>query len=181
MIAKSDVIILLISATALAAGIYRWQSNLAPVSSARSASSAPVAAVLDSSQAANAIANPTQPGALTSVATTNAAAGTANTGSTVNGAVATGSATTNDTRNVDVTNTVNTSAGIVVGNANQPASDNSQAAEPLYGSYRVQSGDYLGKIAETFGTTLVELRSINNITGSRIDIDQEILYPLPAN
>ena len=155
------------------------------ISSAQSASSAPTAAVLDSKKSTNVMANALQPAANTSVAIptatvalpSNTAANTS-----ANGTVATVSTASNGTQNVSVVNNSNTAASIAVVNANQSASDiNNQGAEPLYGLYRVQSGDYLAKIADTHGTTVDTLRSINKITGTLIQIDQEILYPLPAN
>ena len=188
MIAKSDVIILVVSASALAAGVYRWQSNMTMISTAQSISSAPTAAVLDSKQSTTyAMANTAQPAASTSVVT-NTLAVTNNiaTSAPVNRAVVTGNTANNGTQIVSVTNNGNTAARNVVGNANQSNNgnnnnDNNQATGPLYGAYLVRSGDYLGKIAETYGTTVETLRSINNITGSLIEVDQEILYPLPAN
>ncbi len=46
------------------------------------------------------------------------------------------------------------------------------------GSHEVRSGDYLGKIARQYGTDVQTLRDINGISGSVIQIGQEILYPL---
>jgi len=45
------------------------------------------------------------------------------------------------------------------------------------GSHIVQSGDYLGKIANQYGTDVQTLRDLNGISGSVIQIGQEILYP----
>jgi len=46
------------------------------------------------------------------------------------------------------------------------------------GSHSVVSGDYLGKIARQYGTDVQTLRDLNGISGSVIQIGQEILYPL---
>ncbi|NND90846.1 MAG: LysM peptidoglycan-binding domain-containing protein [Granulosicoccus sp.] len=54
-------------------------------------------------------------------------------------------------------------------------------SEPLYGVHVVKSGEYLGKIAQMYGTTVATLREINGISGSLIEVDQQIRYPLPAN
>jgi len=165
---------------------------MAMVSRAQTTISAPTSAVLNSARSTNqstsVVANTAQPAARAPAATTiNASVTASSTGSdnAVTGAAATGNTANNGTQNLNVFNGGNSSATIDAaaidsGNASQ-ADNNSQTAGPLYGIYRVQSGDYLGKIAQTYGTTVDALRSINNITGSIIEIDQEILYPLPAN
>lgn len=191
MIAKSDVIILVVSASALAAGIYRWQSNIAMVPTARTTASAPTAAVLNSnSKSPQTIPNTAESTVNSAVAATNTAVA-GNTTAALNGAITTGNTASNGVQNVNAGSTGNTTNENVSQNTTQTSSNSSntgnnngnanQPSEPLYGSYRVQSGDYLGKIAETFSTTVATLRSINNIDGSLIEIDQEILYPLPAN
>lgn len=44
--------------------------------------------------------------------------------------------------------------------------------------YRVQSGDYLGKIAEKFGVGISQIKRWNNLRSSRIDIGQRLtIYP----
>jgi len=52
------------------------------------------------------------------------------------------------------------------------------ADTPTLGLHEVQSGDYLGKIADQYGTDVQTLRELNNISGTIIHIGQEILYPL---
>lgn len=185
MIAKSDVIILVVSASALAAGIYRWQSNIASFAPVQTTASAPAATTTNANtQAAGIVASGQQagnnPGLNAASTVVNGNSGSA---ITVNGSTAVQSSPVGTAVQVSNSN-INTApaAQVSVVNDNQVAgSSNTQAAEPLYGSYRVKSGDYLGKIAQTFGTTVSELRRINNISGSLIEIDQEILYPLPAN
>ncbi|MFK7854513.1 MAG: LysM peptidoglycan-binding domain-containing protein [Granulosicoccus sp.] len=184
MIAKSDVIILVVSASALAAGIYRWQSNIASYAPVQTTASAPATTTLNpNTQASAIIANSQQAGNNPSLTTTGTAIN-GNSGSTiaVNGSIAQPSSVGTTVQASSSTINNASTANVSVGNNNQDAGSTlTQVAEPLYGSYLVKSGDYLGKIAQTYGTTVSELRRINNISGSIIEIDQEILYPLPAN
>ena len=189
MIAKSDVIILVVSASALAAGIYRWQHNMTMMPPVRSTASAPTAAVLNSNtKPPQTISNAVPSNASVAVPDSNAVVtGNISANATLNGAVTTGDTAINAVRNVNAVS----SGGTGVENGTQNATltssssssdlNNIRPTEPLYGTYLVQTGDYLGKIAETFGTTVAALRSINDLDGSLIDINQEILYPLPAN
>jgi membrane-bound lytic murein transglycosylase D len=48
---------------------------------------------------------------------------------------------------------------------------------PGAGEYLVQSGDNLGKIARKFDVTVDELRSVNNLRGDLIVINQKLLVP----
>lgn len=55
----------------------------------------------------------------------------------------------------------------------------SSAAESVnLGTHLVRSGDYLGKIANQYGTDVNTLRDLNGITGTVIHVGEEILYPL---
>lgn len=46
--------------------------------------------------------------------------------------------------------------------------------------HAVESGDTLGAIAETYGTTVDMLRDVNEIDGSRIRVGQHLLVPMPS-
>lgn len=46
------------------------------------------------------------------------------------------------------------------------------------GSHRVVAGDYLGKIANQYGTDAQTLRDLNGLRSSTIHVGDEILYPL---
>ena len=169
MIARSDLFILVVSASLLAVGIVRWQQNMSNITLASSTA--------QSSQNSPAVnATTTQP---TIGQSATAAAGT-NT--------LTRSATQADTVQPQfgqtATDTTTGPSGAAQSNVGIAASTNgiaNQANEPLYGIYVVQSGDFLGRIATTYGTSVNTLREINNISGSLIEIGQEIKYPLPAN
>lgn len=162
MIAKSDLVILVVSATALAIGVYRWQVNTRPVP--------PVAAQAPVTSAPNVTASPTvrvlaelkaDAGARRSVATSN-----------LNQRQAVLSPT-------NVLGSPIASEGSATILTSAPETDS--APQPLYGSYRVQYRDSLFSIARRFGTDVQTLREINGISGSLINVDQEILYPQVSN
>lgn len=46
-----------------------------------------------------------------------------------------------------------------------------------YTTYIVQSGDSLYKIANEYGTTVNELKAINNLTSNALSIGQVLLIP----
>lgn len=181
MIAKSDLVILVVSASLLTAGIYRWQRSQSSLSSTRAIAQLPAsestAGNVQDQQMATSIGNP-------SFDTRQQLAGNRQTGNlnaapAIDNGAAAGSATvtafqSNDTGNKQSNGQTESSIAAVQTSTSRPN-------EPLYGTYVVQSGDYLGKIAETFGTTVARLQEINSISGSLIEIDQVIRYPLPAN
>lgn len=188
MIAKSDVVILLVSASALAGGIYRWQHNmasLAPVTAsvqqtrpATAPSPAPVASNTgipgnSSTQDTQVVGASANQNGNQSIAQVSVQTATQNAAQNTQQNVATGSSG-NDSATAANSTPANTSTETASTQANT-------SSEPLYGVYVVQSGDYLGKIAGEFNTTVDTLRTINGIVGSLIDIGQEIRYPLPAN
>ena len=200
MIAKSDLIILVISASALGLGMYRWQQNVAAPSTASvTAPSAP-----SGSQAAEDVASrPAEPlvGRPASEAERGGAA-PAPTPTPASGS------NEQDDGTVVVRRLPSTDAGSVTSANTGTPSDSPPDALPdapldgtradggtdsaarapggadastLYGRYRVREGDYLGRIAERFGTSVATLRSINGIEDNLIFVDQELRYPLPAN
>ncbi len=150
MIAKSDLIILVLSASALAVGVYRWQLN---------------------TQAAGIAALP----APASVASSTHRPATTVLGSTdnTNGTAASGF------NQPDVIEVQASAVGepIVV----EDTGPIDEAPQSLYGTYRVRSGDYLGLIAQRFGTDVATLRELNGINGSIIQVGQQIRYPQVAN
>ena len=165
MIGKSDLFILVVSASLLAVGVYRWQHNLALISS-------------NSQQAQTRIVAPaSNANAVSSISSNNVQAPA--TISTVSSVQTSGSAT--------ILNRA-TQTNVVAANISDSSSLLQPAIEPieqpssiLLGSYTVVSGDYLSKIAQQFGTTVETLQEINNINGSLIEIGQEIQFPLPSN
>lgn len=175
MIATSDLVILAISGTLLATGIYRWQSNLQPATRQATIVEAPARNIPSSNpvnpaSAVNARAAAQNSADLQRTSTVNAAP-TDNFGSTAEGDIS-GTASSVSVLAAEETRPVASSETSTSASSN-PA--------PLYGTYRVQPGDSLSLIADNHGTSIETLRTINSITGSLILVDQEILYPLPAN
>ncbi|ASJ71493.1 LysM peptidoglycan-binding domain-containing protein [Granulosicoccus antarcticus] len=168
MIAKSDLVILAISATLLVAGIYRWQSNLSQPSGRSSVAESSRTDKPRTSNTNSLTAKPTNTQANSSTPPVTAIESPvqSNFGDTVQ---STGQAV----------NTQNTSA---TSSANSASLETSNAVDTsLYGDYTVEPGDSLSRIAINYGTTVNTLRSINNISGSLINVGQNIRYPLPAN
>ena len=169
MIAKTDLFILVVSASLLAAGIYRWQNNMAAMASnaqqARAASVQTPVANQGGTSVVSAIANNN------SVTRTTITSVTGVQTSTVNNSVT--------APQVVASNSNNSAASVIVDPVvSAPSTTETRA---LYGTYTVVSGDYLSKIAQRYGTTVRTLQDINGISGSRIDVGQKIQYPLPAN
>ena len=46
-----------------------------------------------------------------------------------------------------------------------------------YANYTVKKGDTLWKIANTYGTTVAKLKSVNNLTTNFVSVGQELLIP----
>ena len=173
MIAKSDFVILLVSLSALGGGVYRWQNSIGNVPAVT------VPASLQSS-----VRNP--------VGTSSASSS-----STVTASEATTERQPINTESPRIVNEPDAPTAIVVngetgGVAPSVASDvpanntdligNSVTSSgPLFGEHEVVYGDYLGRIANTYGTSVNELRRINNLSGSSIFVGQKLKFPLPAN
>jgi len=69
-----------------------------------------------------------------------------------------------------------------VANDNTTANDNNAVDDlPALGTYSVQAGDSLSRIAITFGTSVEALQEINEIEGTLIRVGQELFYPLTEN
>lgn len=206
MIARSDLVIIVVSASLLATGVVRWQMNLSSPAPARVAGTVPgpgtgtdplSAAPVASGNASSArIDNPAQftaaPDVIGRAADAGLSAGFASASGSSSSIASTAAAssgpeTSGETRSGAVTGTAaETTAGATEQSENsltasRSVSGNDASSEPLYGVYIVKSGDYLGRIAQTYGTTVATLQRINGIEGSLIEVDQRILYPLPAN
>jgi LysM repeat protein len=163
VIAKSDLFILVVSASLLAVGIYRWQHNMFLISAnaqqakVQRAVPASNATVISTIAASNAITQ-TSISAVTSVQTSIPVA----------------------------VNNPSSISGVAGNNVSGSAADSVNAitfedSEPAFGSYIVVPGDYLFKISQQYGTTVQSLQEINNIDGTLIEVGQKILFPLPAN
>lgn len=67
---------------------------------------------------------------------------------------------------------------IVVPQASEVTTLSENVQNPALGTHRVVSGDILGRIARQYNTDVETLRELNGISGSLIEVGQEILYPL---
>ena len=153
MIAKSDLTILVVSASVLAFGIYRWQMNTRPVE---------IASV---QVPANVVTTTELPAPTTRVL----------------GAIETDT-TTNDSVSIDARRVIEIPANaisepIVIDNDGPIASDE----QILFSVYTVQSGDYLGSIAQRFDTNVATIRELNGISGSLINVGDELRVPQAPN
>jgi len=159
VIAKSDLFILVLSASLLAVGIARWQSNVSKMEQvhAQQTLNAPAASSRSNGPAVSALGENNN--AIRTTVTT------------VTGIQTSSSASAPVSVDTPVNATQSSQAAVPV----------TQLAEPLYGTYTVVAGDYLSKIAVQYGTTVQTLQDINNIQGTLIDVGQQLRYPLPAN
>lgn len=167
MIAKSDLVILAISGALLATSIYRWQSTMSPVPRSPAVATSPVPQT-----------NVNRPVAADNQLTGNSTAPTSASGNDRQTDVPVEAPTANAAEIGDSTPS-NASANTTDNGVSDTAS--ADADTGLYGTYIVQPGDNLTYIANLHGTSVDTLRTINDIQGSLIYVDQELLYPLPAN
>jgi len=147
MIAKSDLIILVVASAALVVGIYRWQYNVHSVNSVTIPANSRV-------RVSTPPVTPPNPTKTLDAANSLNSPGTANVAAT----------------NAELTPNIETTEIVVAAEA---------TAE--YGVHNVVSGDFLGKIADRYGTSVGELQSLNGIRGTTILVGQQLRYPLPAN
>jgi len=170
MIGKSDLFILVVSASLLAVGIYRWQHNMSQINinaqQAKTQQIAPVQVaptsnptVISAISSSNNMTSQTTVSAVTSVQTS----------------VPVSVNESSPIRNIVVSSTVSEPI------SSTPTSSTPDNNRLLLGSYKVVSGDYLSKIAQQYGTTVETLQELNNLNGTLLAIGQELLYPLPAN
>lgn len=163
VISKSDIIILVLSSSALAFGVFRWHENTQNVS-----------AITIPASSTHVVVEPLQDN------NTLPLVGAIDNGNTNQGALpadTTTAVTQSTTPSIEPVVSAepvvesNQGAAVVVTAQNLTESAN-------LGKHQVRSGDYLGKIATQYGTDVQTLQSLNNISGSVIQIGQEILYPL---
>jgi len=160
VIAKSDLIILVLASSALAVGILRWHKNTQDVSAITIPASANSHVTGSRVAASRVIVEPAQNSTTATVQTAELVDNSANATSQSN--------STNQIETKTLPQPIPVVEVVV-------ASDATQA--PNLGTHLVQSGDYLGKIANQYNTDVQTLRKLNNISGSVIQIGQEILYP----
>ncbi len=161
VIAKSDFFILLVSLSLLGGGVYRWQSSIG---------TAPAVTIPASLQSS--VRNPV-------------AANGANASSTVAANAVTGEGQSVNTTSTRIVTEPDAPTAIVVngesGGITSSSGGSVTSSGPLFGEHEVVYGDYLGRIANNYGTSVNELRRINNLSGSNIIVGQKLKYPLPAN
>ena len=152
MIAKSDLIILVVSSTLLGIAVFRWDQNTRNVDTS------------------------------TVLANTRVVAPTAGTNSENSGSTTVSVTADQNTQQAP------TSEQTVSQNDEAPVSVNEPVAvvaeEPetvetatTFLVHVVRSGDSLSEIAVEYDSSIRELQQLNNITGTQINIGQEILYP----
>lgn len=147
--AKSDWVILVLSASLLAAGLYNWHLNLEHARGARLSAAPSASATSPQDASARVLDNDGTSGAASALVTPLPSA---------------------------LVEVPANALGEPVTIAEAPA-----GTSQSLGSYRVVYGDYLGLIAQRFNTDIATLRELNGISGSVIQVGQEIRYPLPAN
>lgn len=168
LIAKSDLIIVALSATFLVAGIIRWQHNTSVV---------PVVTIPASSQSTSVSVATDQNQEFAPIVTRLPAR--AETPSTSNRQLRTVESLAASTNRETVPAPVEPDEQIRTAVLSESVSPVSDPSAQLLGTYTVVSGDYLGWIAEEFGTTVATLKELNGLDGNDIRIGQEIKYPLP--
>lgn len=172
MISKSDLVILVIASGALMVGISRWHQNTQdvsaitiPASASNLSSSSSTSSSTNSSTSSPVASEPVQSGTTP---------------------IAPVVQTAEDVHNAPVNTSIQTDANgqIVVKSITQPKPvvgivvEADSTIAPNLGTHQVQAGENLSKIADQYGTDVQTLRDLNNISGSVIQIGQQILYPL---
>lgn len=157
MISKSDIVILVLASSALAASVYRWHQNTQDVSAITIPASGRM------------VAEPVDPAASSSntVTVSTNTPGSENT-ITEDPAIA-------NTGNQVIVQTIPNPEPVTEIVVTTTAEQNSSLS---VGTHVVRSGDYLGRIAQQYGTDVQTLQDLNGITGTVIQVGQEILYPL---
>ena len=163
MVAVSDAVLVLVSATVLGAGLLHWQNN---VDKAISASQRPVNSAQINQQPLPASV-PAEQNILVAQREPITSANTF------------AAEQANFETSVDQTNAAN--AGLSSQSVSASATTNPAINASSYGDYVVQSGDSLSLIAEQYNTSVSLLQQINSLDGTVIQIGQTLQYPLPAN
>lgn len=172
VIAKSDLIILVVSVSALVVGIARWQINTATPTQVAGPAPAPA-----DPPAARAPAGPGGQPALNATPLdpdTERQPGTATLPST---------ASTTPER-IDPLNGAparSPSDGGTTGIARPAGNASASSGQPLYRVYEVVSGDSLSLIAQRLGTSVATLSAINELNTTVIQVGQRLRYPQAAN
>ena len=168
MIAVSDAVLITVSAAALVTGVLRWQGNVEVATGVQR----PALVAAEIQQPINGGSNSLPTGLLAGNQTSVQALADTNAGES--GLPSSSSRVVvveeQQTALIDITTGVQTSQG------NQATAD-----ATVYGNYTVQSGDSLSIIAERYSTTVQTLQQLNGISGSLINVGQQIRYPEPVN
>lgn len=171
MIAMSDAVILLVSASVLGSGVYRWQNNvaLADVQAGHATQASQLAQATSTGQSqANTL-------------TREEVIVMRSQGGLIGKPVNNQSNTLNAPSNGSLLNNPGNAEGTALAGSQNVNNDSQPANAPLYGLHIIEPGDTLSALSERFGTTVGSLQSINSIDGTLIHVGQELHYPLPAN
>lgn len=180
MIAMSDAIILLVSASLLGSGVYRWQSSLEQNQATTPIAGQILPANAQPEQVQNRVANAESPALNDETSIQSQSQGR------FIGKPTAAPLTPSDQSGAQIAGQaepLTTPGSNLAGESSQaPATAAPQVAEAaLYGIHVVRSGDTLSMLSERYGTTVSALQSINSINGTLINVGQELRYPLPAN
>lgn len=161
MIATSDAVILLVSASLLATGVYRWQSNMGSPNPESVHGRDLVTSVVTSSPGNDSTAyyEGNRPVIM----------------KTEGGVLMGKPAVT------DAAITAEYSQPGAAINVNSNTGNTGDDTTQFFGTHIVESGDTLSALSSRYGTTVPDLQSINGIDGSLITVGQQLRYPLPLN
>ena len=160
MIAKSDLIILCVASAALTIGVGRWYMNTQSVDAVTIPASARADARVQARQQARAERQDSRFNGFLHVSDRGDP----------------GKALGTDAPRHERTTAAEPTAQRQT--AEQPAdATDSRSTEPDYGIHTVQSGDYLGLLADRYQTSVSQLQTLNDIDGTTIHVGQELRYP----
>ena len=170
MIPLSDIIILTVASALLAVALMRAyapdDSRSAPETTTEVRQQASQPSATQTSQQVNSTNQ-------NSVSATSAAQATT---STVTDASNTANTSSNQQTTTQSTSSATSSEQT---GASQTTSPSAPAAEVIYETYTVRSGDNLSVIARRTGTTVEQLQTINQLSTTVIRVGQNLLYPSP--
>lgn len=176
MIAASDVVLIVAATALLGFGLFRWQSNVEQASFARQTATIPSQASQNSNSTISNTQGSSNEGQIS--ASDEGVSNNDNSDQVTSSQTSTSVSEQVQDQSSDSTTSSSTGDNGVSAEGN----DNPSAAtEQALATYEVEAGDSLSTIASRFNTTVSELREINDIQGSLINIGQLLRYPLPAN
>ena len=163
MIAVSDVVLITVSAAALATGVFRWQENVEHATRMQQ----PALVAPEIQQPINGSSN-NLPTGLSASNQSNIQAASADTSD---------AAGRGDSSQLVVVDEQQTALIDAAADPQTQLDNQSTVDLPSFGTYTVQPGDSLSLIADRYDTTVQTLQQVNDINGSLINVGQQIRYP----